>query len=108
MSEMLHDRIENQLFKQYPDIPNYIIDNLNHRLRPYQEEAVQRLMFLEEKDEDNLYNKLMFNMATGSGKTLVLAASVLYLFKEKGYQNFLFFVNSTAIVNKTWIYVKNT
>ena len=42
MSEMLHDRIENQLFLQYPDIPNYIIDNLNHRLRPYQEEAVQR------------------------------------------------------------------
>ncbi|MCG1652521.1 DEAD/DEAH box helicase family protein [Staphylococcus epidermidis] len=108
MSEMLHDRIENQLFLQYPDIPNYIIDNLNHRLRPYQEEAVQRLMYLEEQDEGNLYNKLMFNMATGSGKTLVLAASVLYLFKEKGYQNFLFFVNSTAIVNKTYDNLTNT
>lgn len=108
MAEMLHDRIENQLFKQYPDIPNYIIDNLNHRLRPYQEEAVQRLMYLNEQDESNLYNKLMFNMATGSGKTLVLAASVLYLFKEKGYQNFLFFVNSTAIVNKTYDNLTNT
>ncbi|WP_049386876.1 DEAD/DEAH box helicase family protein [Staphylococcus epidermidis] len=108
MSEMLHDRIENQLFLQYPDIPNYIIDNLNHRLRPYQEEAVQRLMYLEEQDEGNLYNKLMFNMATGSGKTLVLAASVLYLFKEKGYQYFLFFVNSTAIVNKTYDNLTNT
>ncbi|MGW7815456.1 DEAD/DEAH box helicase family protein [Staphylococcus xylosus] len=108
MAEMLHDRIENQLFKQYPDIPNYIIDNLNHRLRPYQEEAVQRLMYLNEQDESNLYNKLMFNMATGSGKTLVLAASILYLFKEKGYQNFLFFVNSTAIVNKTYDNLTNT
>lgn len=109
MAEMLHDRIENQLFKQYPDIPNYIIDNLNHRLRPYQEEAVQRLMFLEENDKSKLYNKeLMFNMATGSGKTLVLAASILYLFKEKGYQNFLFFVNSTAIVNKTYDNLTNT
>ena len=108
MSEMLHDRIENQLFLQYPDIPNYIIDNLNHRLRPYQEEAVQRLMYVEEQDEDNLYNKLMFNMATGSGKTLVLAASILYLFKEKGYQNFLFFVNSTAVVNKTYDNLTNT
>ncbi|UZX47865.1 DEAD/DEAH box helicase family protein [Staphylococcus capitis] len=105
---MLHNRIENQLFLQYPDIPNYIIDNLNHNLRPYQEEAVQRLMYLKEKDEDNLYNKLMFNMATGSGKTLVLVASVLYLFKEKGYQNFLFFVNSTAIVNKTYDNLTNT
>ncbi|MCH4985779.1 DEAD/DEAH box helicase family protein [Macrococcoides goetzii] len=109
MNEMLHDRIENQLFKQYPDIPNYIIDNLNHRLRPYQEEAVQRLMFLEENGKSNLYNKeLMFNMATGSGKTLVLAASILYFFKEKGYQNFLFFVNSTAIVNKTYDNLTNT
>ncbi|MGX0404340.1 DEAD/DEAH box helicase family protein [Staphylococcus epidermidis] len=103
MPEMLHDLIENQLFKQYPDIPNYIVDNLNHRLRPYQEEAVQRLMFIEKNDESNLYRKkLMFNMATGSGKTLVLAASLLYLFKEQGYQNFLFFVNSNAIVNKTY------
>ena len=65
-------------------------------------------MYLEEQDEGNLYNKLMFNMATGSGKTLVLAASVLYLFKEKGYQNFLFFVNSTAIVNKTYDNLTNT
>lgn len=108
MSEMLHDRIENQLFLQYPEIPNYIIDNLNHRLRPYQEEALQRLMYVENQDNGNLYNKLMFNMATGSGKTLVLAASILYLFKEKGYQNFLFFVNSTAIVNKTYDNLTNT
>lgn len=108
MAEMLHDRIQNQLFLQFPDIPNYIIDNLNHRLRPYQEEAVQRLMYVEEQEESNIYNKLMFNMATGSGKTLILAASVLYLFKEKGYQNFLFFVNSTAIVNKTYDNLTNT
>lgn len=105
---MLHNRIENQLFLQYPDLPNYIIDNLNHRLRPYQEEAVQRLMYIENQDDGNLYNKLMFNMATGSGKTLVLAASILYLFKERGYQNFLFFVNSTAIVNKTYDNLTNT
>ncbi|EGQ2894890.1 DEAD/DEAH box helicase [Staphylococcus pseudintermedius] len=108
MSEMLHDRIKNQLFIQYPDIPNYIIDNLNHHLRPYQEEAIQRLMYLDRQDDSNLYNKLMFNMATGSGKTLVLAASILYLFKEKGYQNFLFFVNSTAILNKTYDNLTNT
>lgn len=105
---MLHDRIENQLFLQYTEIPNYIIDNLNHRLRSYQEEALQRLMYVENQDNGNLYNKLMFNMATGSGKTLVLAASILYLFKEKGYQNFLFFVNSTAIVNKTYDNLTNT
>ncbi|ELV2638576.1 DEAD/DEAH box helicase family protein, partial [Staphylococcus pseudintermedius] len=71
-------------------------------------EAIQRLMYLDRQDDSNLYNKLMFNMATGSGKTLVLAASILYLFKEKGYQNFLFFVNSTAILNKTYDNLTNT
>ena len=47
-------------------------------------------------------------MATGSGKTLVLAASVLYLFKEKRLSKFLVFVNSTAIVNKTYDNLTNT
>ncbi|MDA0062985.1 DEAD/DEAH box helicase family protein [Brachyspira hyodysenteriae] len=31
----------------------------------------------------------MFNMATGSGKTLIMASLILYLY-EKGYRNFLF------------------
>jgi len=41
-------------------------------------------------------------MATGSGKTLVLAATILYLFKKKNHQNFIFFVNSDAIIKKTY------
>ena len=39
-------------------------------------------------------------MATGSGKTLIMAGLILYLY-EKGYRNFLFFVNSTNIIEKT-------
>jgi len=39
-------------------------------------------------------------MATGSGKTLMMAGLILYLY-EQGYRNFLFFVNSTNIINKT-------
>jgi type III restriction enzyme len=39
-------------------------------------------------------------MATGSGKTLLMAANILYLY-NKGYRNFLFFVNSTNIIEKT-------
>ena len=39
-------------------------------------------------------------MATGSGKTLMMAGLILYLY-EKGYRNFLFFVNSTNIIDKT-------
>lgn len=39
-------------------------------------------------------------MATGSGKTLIMAGLILYLY-EQGYRNFLFFVNSTNIIEKT-------
>jgi len=39
-------------------------------------------------------------MATGSGKTLIMAGLILYLY-EKGCRNFLFFVNSTNIIEKT-------
>jgi len=39
-------------------------------------------------------------MATGSGKTLIMAANILYLYKI-GYRNFIFFVNSTNIIKKT-------
>src|SRR3954470_5723838 len=39
-------------------------------------------------------------MATGSGKTLMMAGLILYLYQQ-GYRNFLFFVNSTNIIDKT-------
>jgi type III restriction enzyme len=39
-------------------------------------------------------------MATGSGKTLIMAGAMLYLYSQ-GYRNFIFFVNSTNIINKT-------
>ena len=39
-------------------------------------------------------------MATGSGKTLIMAGLIIYLYK-KGYRNFLFFVNSNNIIEKT-------
>ncbi|GHP89222.1 type III restriction endonuclease subunit R [Helicobacter pylori] len=42
----------------------------------------------------------MFEMATGSGKTLVMAGLILECCKQ-GYQNFIFFVNSASILEKT-------
>ncbi len=39
-------------------------------------------------------------MATGAGKTMMMAALILYYF-EKGYRHFLFFVNQKNIVDKT-------
>ncbi len=85
------------------DIPNFIQDNLKFKIRPYQTEAFQRFVFFDNNDFEAKPNKpyhLLFNMATGSGKTLVMAGLILYLY-EKGYRNFLFFVNSNNIINKT-------
>src|SRR5699024_10220864 len=42
-----------------------------------------------------------FNMATGSGKTDLMAGLILYLYQEHGYQNFLFLVNTNGVLNKT-------
>jgi type III restriction enzyme len=111
-NEILHARIEQRfhdIFEKPPEVPNYIYDNLSHELRPYQEEALRHFIYTQGSDAADLsFNHLLFHMATGSGKTLVLAATILYLFKEKGHQNFIFFVNSDAIIKKTYDNLTNT
>ncbi len=80
-----------------------VVRNLNPKfeLREYQKEALGRFDFYF-----NVYQKrqfpaqLLFHMATGSGKTLIMAANILQLYKQ-GYRNFIFFVNSTNIIEKT-------
>ena len=86
------------------EIPSYLKDNLNPKfeLRPYQEEAFARFFHCLDNEFPGRERPLhfLFNMATGSGKTLIMAGLILYLY-EKGYRNFLFFVNSTNIIEKT-------
>jgi type III restriction enzyme len=104
----LYETIEKEFGKRgisNIEVPRFIIDNLKPRYgkRPYQIEAFQRfiLTFTEEYDSKPYkpYH-ILYNMATGSGKTLIMAGLILYLY-EKGYRNFLFFVNSNNIVEKT-------
>lgn len=85
------------------EVPNLISNNIKYDIRPYQEESFKRFMLCFNEDFDAKPNKpfhLLYNMATGSGKTLVMAGLMLYLY-EKGYRNFLFFVNSNNIITKT-------
>ncbi len=81
-------------------VPNYISDNLKYDIRPYQEESFKRFIYSDFEGKPNKPYHLLYNMATGSGKTLVMAGLMLYLFRT-GYRNFLFFVNSNNIINKT-------
>lgn len=85
------------------EIPAHISDNLKYSQRPYQIEAFQRFILCHSENFIGKPNKplhLLFNMATGSGKTLVMAGLILHLYEE-GYRNFLFFVNSNNIIQKT-------
>ena len=87
----------------FPEVPNIIKNNLNplFQLRPYQIEAFSRFIFYMNNPQiKQKPTQLLFHMATGSGKTLIMAGVILYLY-EKGYRNFIFFVNSTNIINKT-------
>lgn len=84
-------------------LPAYIPENLNplFDLRPYQEEAFENFItYFENGHLRQKPTQVLFRMATGSGKTLIMAGLMLYLYKQ-GYRNFLFFVNLSNIIEKT-------
>ncbi|OOC29084.1 DEAD/DEAH box helicase family protein [Helicobacter pylori] len=80
------------------DLPTHITSNLKKELRDYQKKAIYN--YLEKRQSHPTQKHFMFEMATGSGKTLVMAGLILECYKQ-GYQNFIFFVNSTSILEKT-------
>ena len=82
-----------------------IDDNLNSKfpIREYQIKSFSRFDYYMNNNFEGKPNKpthLLYNMATGSGKTLVMAGLMLYLY-EKGFRNFLFFVHTNNILEKT-------
>lgn len=105
---MLHQEFDSTLNVVGKDffktkVPASLISNLiaSAELREYQREGIGRLIYyLGEYPNKKKPFHLLFHMATGSGKTLIMAASILHLY-ERGYRNFIFFVNSTNIIKKT-------
>ena len=83
----------------YFKIEDYIKDNLKHSLRPYQAEALYALNYTQTREEP--HNQVLFNMATGSGKTDTMAGAILYLYNTHKYRNFIFVANTNAVVSKT-------
>lgn len=86
-----------------PEIPKHILDNLKYEFFNWQKEAFENLITfdaIKEITDDESPTHLMFNMATGTGKTLVMAGCILHYYK-KGYRKFIFFVNQKNIIYKT-------
>ncbi|MCP1144860.1 DEAD/DEAH box helicase family protein [Lysinibacillus endophyticus] len=83
--------------------PEYISRNMVHKFRYYQEEALRFFHYSQTNEQFRFrnINHVLFNMATGSGKTDLMAGLVLYLYQEHNYQNFLFLVNTNSVLKKT-------
>jgi len=107
-SEELYNKmnIQKEALKNFSpeifEIPKYITDNLKYEFFDWQKEAFENFLFYENPKSKLKTSPihLMFNMATGTGKTLLMAATILYYYKQ-GYRHFIFFVNQNNIVDKT-------
>lgn len=87
-----------------PELPEVITQGLsrNIELREYQIDAFKYFVeyYTNEKLRKNKQLHVLFHMATGSGKTVIMAGLLLYLY-IMGYKRFLFFVNQSNILEKT-------
>lgn len=98
-------RIDQDLFNTEISwqLPDFIKNNMVHTFRFYQEDALRYFHYSQTLDTfkyDDI-NHVLFNMATGSGKTDLMAGLILYLYERHNYQNFLFLVNTKGVLNKT-------
>lgn len=86
------------------DFPEVIKSGLSKKisLREYQIDAFINFALYFDNDglRKNKQVHTLFHMATGSGKTVIMAGLILYLY-TKGYRKFLFFVNQTNVLEKT-------
>ena len=103
--QFLYKRIEALEQAGYlQEMPDFIEQCLSERivLRDYQRRAFQYFVTYYENEglRKNKQLHTLFHMATGSGKTVIMAGLLPYLY-TKGYRRFLFFVNQTNILEKT-------
>ncbi|HEL2738042.1 TPA: DEAD/DEAH box helicase family protein [Streptococcus suis] len=96
-----YDTVSRSGFKDFrADLPDYLMKNLKHPLRPYQQEAIGRYLHYKTDNNRVIPEQVLYNMATGSGKTLLMAAVILEKYQQ-GERNFIFFVNNDNILMKT-------
>jgi len=102
----LYETIGEKAFRlrlPFPEIPKYVSNNLKYSFFDWQKNAFENFLTfqaIKERENPNEPTHLMFNMATGTGKTLLMASTILFYYSQ-GYRHFLFFVNQNNIVDKT-------
>lgn len=101
--------------KRKQDTLQFVESNLKYPLRYYQKEALfvfEDLAYytpdtvpykkeLLEQVNDKRVGFYTFEMATGSGKTLLMGATILDLYKNKGIKHFLIISPNTTLNEKT-------
>src|SRR5699024_7982012 len=97
--------LNESLFNEQLDweTPEYITNNMVHTFRYYQDAALRFFHYSQVSEAFRFrnVNHVLFNMATGSRKTQLMAGLILYLYQEHDYQNFLFLVNTNGVLSKT-------
>lgn len=81
----LYEEIESlRKFGNTAEMPVYIAENLNpaFELRPYQRAAFENYVTWFESRQRPHPIQNLFHMATGSGKTLIMAGLMIYLYKK--------------------------
>jgi type I restriction enzyme R subunit len=85
----------------------YVEDNKLRFLRPYQLRAIHRIQEEVHKGKD----RFLFEMATGTGKTLVSAAVIKLLLRSGNVSRVLFLVDRLELEDQAWknfvAYLKN-
>ena len=81
-----------------PEIPDYIKSNIKYSFFDCKGSFSIHALNENKIKEKNKPTHLMFNMATGTGKTLM--ASLILHYYKKGYRKFIFFVNQRILFIK--------
>ncbi len=104
--QFLYEKIWEEAYKlrvPYPEISKDITSNLKYEFFDWQKNALENFLtfeWIKKTKNENKETHLMFNMATWTWKTMIMASLILYYYKL-GYRSFIFFVNQNNIVLKS-------
>jgi type I restriction enzyme R subunit len=92
------DYQDDPLWKNEQDRPQYIEDNKFRFLRPYQLKAVEAIKEAVAKGK----NRFLFEMATGTGKTLLAAAVIKLFIRTSNARRVLFLVDRLELEEQAY------